>query len=198
MAHVVRRHRRPLAALVAALAVLAALSTLSRPSAELAWAVVTTRPVAAGAVLEAADLASVRLPVAALPEPRVGDPGEVVGRVVSIALPANAVVVAGAVAARDRPSAQGLVIVPVTLISSAQGLVLAGDRIDLIGPDADGHTRTLASGARVVAVPSSDGTGGLLGGGASSSGLVLVEVTPEVAARIAEVADRGPLSFALH
>ncbi|QLQ14919.1 MAG: hypothetical protein HZY73_03355 [Micropruina sp.] len=48
MAHVVRRHRRPLAALVAALAVLAALSTLSRPSAELAWAVVTTRPVAAG------------------------------------------------------------------------------------------------------------------------------------------------------
>lgn len=74
MAHVVRRHRRPLAALVAALAVLAALSTLSRPSAELAWAVVTTRPVAAGAVLEAADLASVRLPVAALPEPRVGIP----------------------------------------------------------------------------------------------------------------------------
>lgn len=197
MGHVVRRHRRPLAALLAALAVLATVSALSRPPAELAWAVVTTRPVTAGAILEAADLTAVRLPVGALPDSRVTAPADVVGRVVSIALPRNAVVVPGAVVARDRPSAQGLVIVPVTLVSTADGLVRTGDRIDLIGTDTDGHAQALASAALVVAVPATGG-GGLLSGATPSSGLVLVEVAPDVATRIAESADRGPLSFALH
>lgn len=194
----VRRFRRSLAALCAGLAVLAGLSALSQPTGDLSWIVVTSRALPAGEVLQADDLTRVRWPSWACPQQRLDDPAPLLGRALVIALPANAAVVEGAVVGPTAAVGVGLMVVPVQLISAADGLIRPGDRIDLIGMTGDGEAATvLAAKARVVALPRRADEGGLIATTGTANGvLALVEVKPAEAAKLAESSPGRPVSFA--
>ncbi|MDR2381455.1 MAG: SAF domain-containing protein [Bifidobacteriaceae bacterium] len=169
--------------------------------------VVTTRAVAAGAVLEAGDVKLTRAPPALVPEGALTSLDAAVGQRVGEAVPPTAILrdtQIGQTSTRDAVPA-GRVTAAVRLSDPGMAaLVSAGDRIDILasaGASASGAiapAEVLANSALVLDIPagaagdasgadSGGGLGGLGGASGSSSvseGLLLVAVTPEEAALI--------------
>lgn len=185
-----RWHRRLLAAALAGLAVYFALTALTQ-SDDTAVVVVAARSIASGATLSAGDLTTLALPRSAVPEGAVTEAGQAIGQTVISPVPARAALTASALAGSGKLVAPGRMALPVGLSDSAPlGLVRVGDRIDLLGPGDSGAVEVLATGTRVIAIPSVES--GLLGGG---SPLIVVDVSRDEAARL--VAAGSSLSFAL-
>ncbi|HRA50384.1 SAF domain-containing protein [Actinotalea sp.] len=168
--------------------------------------VVTARSVPAGQLLTATDLRVASLPVGLVPGTghRTADP--LVGRAPVVDLPAGLPVV-DAVLAGERFTLEppaGTVVVAVSL--TAAGLLVAGDRVDLVAPSAwadggaeAGAPAVLATAALVLDVDRGPdaSVGGLLTSGAEAEPRVLVAVTPDEGRRIAAVWDGSSLGAVL-
>lgn len=191
-----RWHRRTFAALLAGVAVYAGLTALTHPEGDLSWAVIAVRPVGGGQLITSSDIDLVQIPSAALPEGVITDPNAVVGRTAVAPIPRRAAVTASDLLSGGSLVGVGRVALPVTLDSAAAGLLRVGDTIDIIGAGSDtGIKGIVAAGVRVVAIPNAADSGGF---GGSSERLVLIDVTPGVAAGVSSAAAISALSFALH
>ncbi len=181
--------------------------------------VVPLHPLVAGEEVDADDL-TVRTVLAELvPDDVLTDPGDAVGRVPAIELPAglplHETLVAGGGVVALAPD--GTVVVPVRLDDAASGLLRPGDRVDLVTVDAgsldvelaeadDGPadgTRHLARRALVLpgvaGRADGDGAGSLLVGGTAqgSASVTLVAVRPEEAPALSAASGRGAVSAVL-
>lgn len=190
-------HRRKIGALAAAVSVVAIITTVSPAPPATADVVATATALAPGHQLTAADLRVVAVPLGLVPDEAITDPDEAVGRTVTGALTRGQLLTAPALV---RPSLRpdGLVTSPVRLADAqVVALLQVGDQIDVLAADPrTGASTVVAKDARISAIPAAD-PGGMLGGD-SSSQLVLVEVTAEVAAALAAAAVNGPLSVVWH
>lgn len=190
-----RWHRRTFAALLAALAVYAALEAVAARDGATSTVVTAVHPIAGGRAISAADVTVAALPAEAVPEGALTDPSDVVGRVAVASIPRRGVLTPDDLVTGGRLVSPGRVALPVSLgRSAAVELVRVGDTIDLLGTDPAGDSVTaVASSVRVVAIPEG-GAEGLL---ADTSGerVVLVEVTPDQAARITASAAVAALSI---
>ena len=188
-----RTYRRVVAALLAGVAVWAGLTAL-RPALPATVAVlVTSKPLAGGVVISPGDVAVKQLPADVLPAQYLDDPAQAVGRPATVPLPMGAVMLPASVVSRDALAAPGMAVLPVTLVSTAAGLIEVGDRLDLIGADQEGAA-PVASAARVVAALTTQTESSFTPSG-SDGPVVLVELRPDALARVAGAAARGPLGF---
>lgn len=189
-----RWHRRLFAAVFAAVAVYCVLAVLTARE-DTVTVVAAAAPIPGGSTLATADLTTLRLPTDAVPEGALTSSQEAIGRTVVAPVPARGVLTASSLSSSGGLVGPGRLALPVTLDGTAPiGLLAVGDRIDLLGADGSGAITVLASGARVVAIPSAD-AGGLLGNGAP---VILVDVSREEATRVVGAAGGSPLGFALH
>ncbi len=185
------------AAVLAGLAVWAALSVLRPPGPATTTALVTVRALPGGQTVTADDVAVRQLPLDAVPTDFLHDPAQAVGRPLTVPVPAGALLLPASVVNREALAGPGLSVLPVTLASTAVGLIEVGDRIDLLGADANSDAVLVASAARVVAVLSTPGGSSPLSPVQTSGPVLLVEVRPASLPRVAAAAARGPLGFGL-
>lgn len=150
----------------------------------------------AGTPLTETDLAVTRVPPDLRPDGSATEPAQVLGRVLAAPVRAGEAVtdvrlVGSGVTALLPP---GHVAAPVRLADLAvAALVRSGDRIDVLASvDGGSAAEVVAEGALVLAAT---GTGGTTPGG--SAGLLLVAVTPEIAARLAAAATTATLTITL-
>lgn len=197
MRRVARRYRRVCAAVLAGLAVWAALSVLRPPGPATTAALVTVRALQGGQPVTADDVAIRQIPSDAVPADFLHNPGQAVGRPLTVSVPAGTVLLPSSVVTREALAAPGMAVLPVTMTATAIGLIEVGDHIDLLGADADSDPALLASAARVVAVLSTPGGSSPLSPGPTSGPVLLVEVRPASLPRVAAAAARGPLGFGL-
>lgn len=193
---------------------------LSPPRPDLVSMVVVDRALAAGSTLAATDVRVVSVPPGALPPDAVQDVGEAVGRTVAVNVTPGTVVSAPVLSTDLAGQAPpGTVIAAVRLAEPALAdLLEPGMRVDLLAP-ATQHPGTdvsaevpgqpvpgtyLARGAVVQPVPRSGPDAqkdGLLSIETSQSGdttdLVLVAVTPDEAASLANMAGWSAISAVL-
>jgi len=190
--HVLAR-RRLLAALFTAGAVAAGLQAVAGPPPPTVVVTIAGRDLPAGTVLGADDLRTVDMPPDAVPDGVVDD---VAGRTLAAPLrsgePVTDVRLVGAALTGAHPD---LAAMPVRLPDAGStGLLLAGDRIDLVATDPQaGGSRVVAYDALVLAVPgaSHDAEPGALTGA-----VVLIAVDPAAVAAVSDAAARLFLSYA--
>ncbi len=189
-----RWHRRLVAAACAALAVYAILIVLTTRDGDTA-VVAAARPVAGGQVVAAADVTTLRLPAAAVPEGAFTEPSEVIGQAVAAPVPVRGVFTRAGLLTGGSLVGPGRVALPVVFDgSSPQGLLRVGDRIDLLGVGGSGRVEVVAADVRVAALPEIE-AGGLFSGGGSRA--ALVDLTPAEAATVTAAATASSLNFAL-
>ncbi|WP_188037840.1 SAF domain-containing protein, partial [Actinotalea sp. JY-7885] len=184
---------------------LAVARTAAPPPPATTPVVVVARDVAAGTVLDDDDVRLGGLPARCVPAGAGQDPADVVGRTVTVALPAGLPLVTGVMAGErfDVDPPDGTVVVPVHLATAVATTLRAGDRVDLVaardtwGPSDDvtqdpapPAPSVLAHGALVVEVrTAADADGGLGAGTAAADPTVLVAVPPDEGRALA--ADAG-------
>lgn len=190
---VAARHRRLLAAAAAALAVAAALTSLQPDRGPTVTVVTAARAIAPGTAVADADVTLTAVPESFVPPEALTSTADAVGLAVTILVGERSILTRGHVAAGLAVARPGLVVVALPLTDEAIApLIRPGSRIDLYGATASGPG-VLASDVRVVATPAAaPGIGGL-----TSGRVVLVEVSPEVAARLATPAGSGGVTVAL-
>lgn len=197
------RGRFVLVALCCGLAATATAQVLRPEPPPTVEVVVPVHPLAAGKELDAGDLTVRTVPAALVPRDVLTDPGDAVGRVPAVDLPAglplHATLVAGGGLVARAP--EGTVVVPVRLDDAASGLLRPGDRVDLVAADAG--TRHLARRALVLpGLPrgaGEPGPGPLLGGaaGGTDAPVTLVAVAPEEAPALSAASGHGIVSAVL-
>jgi Flp pilus assembly protein CpaB len=149
----VLRRRRLLAALCALVAVWAGLRATAAPAAPRVPVTVAAHDLAAGAVLQPSDLATVGFAPGTVPSGHIRDP---VGRQLAGPLrrgqPITDTALVGASLVRERPD---LVALPVRLPDTAMAELLSvGEAVDLISADPQGGpATTVARDAVVLALP---------------------------------------------
>jgi Flp pilus assembly protein CpaB len=184
--------RRPLAALCAGIAVAAGVHVATAPPPTTVGVLTAAHDLPAGAVLETADLRTLRLPPDAVPDGIAdGAVGRTLAAPVRAGEPITDVRLVGADLATAHPD---LATLPVRLPDAGQAdLLRAGDRIDLIATDLQaGGSRVVAADALVLATPPADeavDTNSLPGA------LVVLGVAPASVPGVAEASVRWFLSF---
>lgn len=187
----VRWHRRAFAAGLAFLAVLVGFSSLQPPRTPTVTVIAAARDLPGGSTLTAADLVRLELPLDAAPAQATGDVGQLVGAVINAPLTARSVLTRATVAGGQALAAPGLVVIAVPLTNPALApLVKAGSRVDVIG---SGSVGIVARDVRVVSF-SAESPGGLM---AQAQRFLLVEVTPDIAAKVASASSGGGVTVAL-
>ena len=197
-----RRPRSPvhLARQVAAAALtVLALGLALRPSPAPATAdtsvpvVVSARDLPAGTALTSADLTTARYPRGAAPSRVVGDPQELVHRVLAGGVRAREPITDARLVGPGVTSLlpAGQVAAPVRLTDLAvAALVHTGDRVDVLATPPDAPTaEVVAEGALVVATSGTDEESG--------AGLLLLSVDDATAARLAAAATTATLTVTL-
>lgn len=200
-----RRHqphvRRWLSAGCAAAAVGFALNVVAPDAPPGRPVLAATHDVAAGSALRAADVRVERRPADQVPRSAPRAVPAVLGRVLSAPLGEGEVVstsrLVGPDLLRGRPG--GEVLAPVRLADAEVATLLApGTRVDvLVSADKGQRAQTVARAATVLAGPRPDAEGGGLLPGSTDQGpggLVLLAVSSDTAARLAQAAAQGPLS----
>lgn len=188
---VLRWHRRWFAALAAFLAVFTAIGAFQPDRTPTVAVLAAARDLPGGTTLSASDLLVVQLPADAVPGGSSAEASTLVGRVLNAPVTARSPLTQASVSTGAALARAGYVVIGVPLTGSAlAGLIQVGSRVDLIA-SAGGP---VASDVRVVATPSSAGSGMLSG----PTSAVLLEVTPDAAARIAAALDHGALTIAAH
>ena len=191
-------HRRILAAGLAAAAVAAALNVVSPPPPETVVVLAAARDLSGGERLSADDVREVQMPPAVAPQGVLRPGDRLLGRVLAAPVRAGSPLtdvqlLSGSLVAGYGP---GMVAAPVRIADAgAVSLLRVGDTVDVLAaaPDGSAPTDVVASGAPVVAVPTVDSDGGPMGSGA----LVVLAVSPAVAARLAQAAVSAQLSLVL-
>lgn len=183
-----RLRRRPLAALCTFVAVLATVLALSPRPEERVPVVVAAGPLAAGTVLSPADLTPRSVPPDTLPQAAFADADALVGRAVAGPVTAGTILTEASVASGERLARPGWVVIALPLPSGGvASLVRPGVVLDLIATDGV----TVAAEVRVLSAPeAADGFG-------ASARAALIEVQPEVAAKLAQLSQLGSLTIAV-
>lgn len=191
-----RRYRRWFAAALAVIGVAAGLSSVDSVTSQGHPTVVAAHTIPGGAVISEADLTVVALPDAALPQGTSSQASALVGRQALSDIPGRAIVVESNLLGGELASTSGLLKLPVHFSDDAAvSLLRSGQHIDIFGPSGSGGSFALvASDITVLTIPPTEQSTGL---GATSSELVVIEVTPEQAASISSAASSTSLSFAL-
>ena len=188
------KFRRPLSAGLAGVAVLAVIETLAPATPELRPVVVAAHDLPAGVVLSAVDVRVVEVPPAVVPAGASTSADEVLGHLVAGPLRAGEALTDRRILGRSLLAGypRGLVAAPIR-ISDADviGLLAVGDRIDVYAARRDTtFADRVVAGAQVVTLPrpSSDHQEGAL---------VVLAVTPDQAAALAQASATAPLSLTL-
>lgn len=189
----IARHRRSIAALSAALAVVATITALQPDRGPTVTVLTAARTVAAGATLTDADVARTAVPAALVPADALIEPSDAVGLAVNAPVGERTILTRASVATGQALARPGMVVVALPLTDEALApLVRPGAHLDLFGSTPDGPG-VLAADVRVVAAPQPEtGLGGLPGGR-----VVLIEVTPTVAATLAAGVRAGGVTIAV-
>jgi len=184
---------------VAAVAAVLAAISAARPPAPPTTAVLrTTRTLAAGAVLGAADVRIDRVPISVVPHEALVDTDSVAGKSLAGPVPEGQMLTELDLLGQ-RSRSDGRVVAPVRLADAeVADLLTVGGRVDVIAAGSQGErARLVAEGVRVVGLPRADPGSGLTQGDASGGALVLVEVDPPTATALAAAAADGALSVVL-
>jgi Flp pilus assembly protein CpaB len=194
---VVRRQvlarRRLLAALCSAGAVAAGLHAVAAPPPATVAVLTAAHDLPAGTVLHADDLGSVAFAAGSVPDGLAGDAvGRTLASPVRAGEPITDVRLVGAGLADAHPE---LTAMPIRLPDpGGVALLDPGDRIDLLATDPQaGGSRVVATGALVLAVPSTSSTADPASPGGA---LVLVGVLPSSVTLLSEASARWFLTFA--
>jgi len=196
-------HRRKLAVLAAVVAVFAGVNAATPEPPATVEVLVAAHELAGGVRLQSSDVSTTRLPVAAVPEQAVVDPGRVLGRTVVAPLTRGTVLTELSVLSPRLTKARpGSVIVAVELADpTLVQLLSVGDRVDvLVATTGTGspHAEVVAASALLVTVPAPPTSSGPIGsGGTGDAGVVLVEVDAATAVRLTQAAATGPLTVVL-
>jgi Flp pilus assembly protein CpaB len=188
------RYRRPLSAALAAVAVVALIQTLSPAAPATRHVAVAARDLAAGVVLAPADVRVVSMPPDVVPAGSPSSTDPVLGRVVAGPLRAGEALTDRRVLGRSLLAgySPGLVAAPIRIGDAAVvDLLTVGDRIDVYAARRDTTlAERVVADARVVTLPRpvSDNEQGAL---------VVLAVTPEQAAALAQASVTAPLSLTL-
>jgi hypothetical protein len=194
-----RRHRTPVVVGLSVVAVLAALDAIGTSSARTADAMVVVRDVAAGAALTADDVALRPVDAGALPATALRSLDDAVGRRVAVAATTHELLTHDRLVVPRAVERSGAVLAAVRLADAdVADLPATGDRVDVLAATADAAA-VVAENVRGAAVPLADADqGGWLDSGpARRDGVVVVEVLPDAAARIAGAAANARLSVVL-
>lgn len=203
------RRRHAVAAVLLGLATTVVVQTLSPAPEPRQTVVVAAAALPAGTTLAAQHLRTAQIPVAVLPVGAPGTSETVVGR--TLAVPVTEGTVLGGTLLVDETATgpPGTVVAAVRLAEpTLLALLSPGTRVDLLAASplldhGEGHTAgpatTLALRALVLPPPTAPREeGGFLTGAVGAAGtavdLLLVAVTPEEAAVLANVAGRQPVS----
>jgi Flp pilus assembly protein CpaB len=210
----VSRHRRLLAAGLAAAGVAVALHVLQPQEASTTAVLAAARDLPGGARLTGSDVRTVAMPDDLVPSGALTAPNAAGERLLAGPVRAGEPLTDARFVGPDLLPSRGLVAVPVRLADPGErALVRVGDRIDLLAAETDAATayapaRTVARFVRVLALPAEGsgsvglGSAPLVGtdgqtAGEAGGGLVVVAVTPAVAADLARAAVTARLSLVL-
>lgn len=188
--------RRPLAALLGAVAVLAGLQAATQPPPPGVAVQVAAHDLPGGAVVAADDLATVDFAPGSVPDDLAPTPvGEVLASPLTRGEPVSRARLVGA--GLGEHAGAGVVALPVRLPDpEAAALLAVGDRIDLVATDpAEGGSRVVALGVRVLALPEPSAAPGSAATGLGGR-VVVLGVDPAGVPTISEAATRSFLSYA--
>lgn len=190
-------HRRILAAALTALALVAVLRTVAPAPPQTVDLTVAAHDLAAGTPLAAADLTTIAVPAALVPDGVRTDPE---GATLAAPLRRGEPVTDARLVGPALSTEPGLVAVPIRLPDAGMaGLLEPGDRIDLLAvdPSAAGPSGAarVASGVLVLAVPREDARGSGVPSGLQGR-LVVVGVAGELVESVTSSAVRSFLTFA--
>ncbi len=193
LGHAVAWHRRSLAAVAAAVAVLAAIGAISPPDVPRTAVVRAARDVQGGASLRSEDLDVVQVLPDDVPEGAATDPRALVGQTVVARIPARQILTESALVRAGTLVSVGRALTPVRLSDAGVAALLrTGDQVDVISSGGDSEPVVLARGARVAGVPAESS-----GAGSEGGGLVLFDVAPPTALRLAAAATGATLSVVM-
>jgi pilus assembly protein CpaB len=201
LARAARWHRRKLAVLAAVGAVLCTLAAASPSERVSVPVVVAAADLDGGRALVDGDLRIARYPLDLAPRDAVADPGVLTGRhLITAAGAGTPLTERSVVAPRGLQPGAGQALVPVRLDDPAVAALLrVGDRVDVVAsPADDSPARVIAAGARVLALPGSQQSGGPFGTSTDSRGpLVLLEVSSTEAGELVQAQTRHRLTVVL-
>ncbi len=133
------RLRLPVSAALLGLAVAVAVGQLSPPAPGTERVAVTTRPLAAGHVLTANDLAVTDVAAGTLPAAARADPADLVGAGLAVDVPAGLPVVVPLLAPAVAAGPPGTVVAPVRFADAGVAALLApGTRVDVLATTQEG------------------------------------------------------------
>jgi len=190
-----QRNRRIVAALCAALAVFL---TLSNPqdSGRQRSVVVAQRAIAAGEVLRLADLTTVTVSGAPLPQ-SLTDPAAGVGQRAAIPIPAGGLVTTNQLIGPGLLDNDQYALVPLRLSDASLSSVLTvGDWIDIFATNEGKASSLVASRVRVAAVPRRTTSTGFTSTPTENS-VVLVAIVRSLAGMLASAGASSQLSIAI-
>ncbi len=192
LARVLRRRRRPLAAVAAFLAVFWGLGAARPPAPPTLAVYAAARDLPGGTTLREGDLITLMLPRDALPADAATEASALVGRAINGPVSARSVLTAKTVATGRELARPGHIVLAVPLANRAlASLLQPGAQVDLF---AAGGSTALAAGVRVVGVPQEQQAAWA----AEPQPMLLVELPTDAAAPVAAAAAQGGLSVALH
>jgi pilus assembly protein CpaB len=197
--HLLRRHRAPVVVGLGLIAVLAAIDAVGATAPRTTEAVVVVRDVAAGTTLTTDHVALRPVDADALPATALRAVDDAVGRRLAVGASTHEVLTHDRLVVPRAVERPGAVLATVRLADAeVAGLLATGDRVDVIAANAE-STAVVAENVRVAAVPiaEADQGGWLDAGTARRDGVVVVEVLPDAAARIAGAAANARLSVVL-
>lgn len=191
-------HRRKLAVLAAVGAVLTGITALAPDGPPSVAVVRATSRLAGGATVTSSAVEVARVPEAAVPREALTDPAAVIGKTVLGPVAEGTVLTALDVVSASATAA-GRVVAPLRLADAdVAALVRAGDSVDVLAAEPEaGAAVVVARGVRVLTVPEPADSSGLSAGPAADGALLLVEVTPEAATRLAQAAVAAQISIVL-
>ena len=187
MAQAVRWHRGGVALLALFVAVVAGLSALlPSPVGEVSL-VVAARALPPGVPLTEADLSVMAVEPSVVPDGAYQAVDELVGRPLSVGVTRGTPITSAVMTADALTDhAADEVLVPFRVRDpDVVALLRVGDRLTIVTSTSEGTLQTVAEHVRVAQLPPGS-TGGLLSGGSTSSGALIVVAAPrDVAAQLA-------------
>ena len=188
-------HRRKLAVLAAVSAVLTGISAAMPEEPPGVPVLRTTRPLAGGTTLQPADVAVVRVPASLVPDEALRTPNAVLGKVL-VAPQTEGQILTALDVLTSRVVGPGQVVAPLRLPDAEVASVIrVGDRVDVVAADPETRSaRVIATSVRVVTIPQPLADRGIGPPNDAGGALLLVEVDPADATRLAGAAAAAQLS----
>ena len=191
-------HRRKLAVLAALAAVLTGISAAMPEEPPGVPVLRTTRPLAGGTILQPADISVARVPVSWVPDEPLSTPNAVLGKVL-VAPASEGEILTALDVLTSRVVGSQQVVAPLRLPDAEVASVIrVGDRVDVVAADPETRSaKVIATAVRVVTIPQPHADRGIGPPDDAGGALLLVEVDPADATRLAGAAAAAQLSVLL-